>query len=170
MSWRCLGRRLEDVLKTSWRRFRKMYCKHVSKTSSRHLAEVFVRRLTNTSWRRLEEVFKTSWKTKKFYAEDVFKMSWRRLGEQEMFTWILPRRVCIKYLFCCWIKLIILFLLIQISTYTVILLCVVFNEITFFSNCTLLFNDEKALRIHHHCIQVNEWDLPCIFFPSKAYS
>ena len=35
---------------------------------------------------RHEEVLKTSWKTKKCYAEDIFKTSKRRLGKQEMFA------------------------------------------------------------------------------------
>ena len=63
-------RRLENVFSvtfflsstTSWRCFRKMYCKYILKTSSR----------------RLED--------KKCYAEDVFKTSWRGLGKQEMFA------------------------------------------------------------------------------------
>ena len=53
-SWRrledVLRRRLEDILKTSWRRLWKTYCKHV---------------------------LKASWKTKNYYAEDVFKTSWK---------------------------------------------------------------------------------------------
>ena len=58
-SWR----RLEDIIarclaNTSWRRFRKTYCRYVLKT--------------------LED--------EKRYAEDVFKKSWRRLGKQEMFA------------------------------------------------------------------------------------
>ena len=73
-TWRRLGRRFEDVLKTSsgrfretsWRCFRKTYCKYVLKTS----------------WRRLEEVLEDA----KRYAEDVLKTSWRRLGKQEMFA------------------------------------------------------------------------------------
>ena len=35
---------------------------------------------------RFEEVFKTSWKTKKCYAEDVLKTSSRRLEDQQMFA------------------------------------------------------------------------------------
>ena len=57
---------LEDILKTSWRHFRKTYCKYVLKISSRRLQEV------------LED--------KKCYAEDVFKTSWSFLGKQEMFA------------------------------------------------------------------------------------
>ena len=49
----------EDVLKTSWRHFRKTYWKYVLKTSSRGLGR---RKLLR--WRRLEDVLKTSWKTR----------------------------------------------------------------------------------------------------------
>ena len=59
---------LEDVLKTSWRSFRKTYRKYVLKTS----------------WRRLQDVLEDE----KCYAEGVFKTSWRRLGKQEMFAGI----------------------------------------------------------------------------------
>ena len=67
----CLPRRLEDIIarrlaNTSWRRFRKTYCKYVLKTS----------------WRRLQEVLEDE----KCCAEDVFKTSWRLLGKQEMFA------------------------------------------------------------------------------------
>ena len=68
-SWRRLGRRFEDVLKTSWRRFRK--------TSWRRLEDVLGRRIANTSWRRLEDVLKRSWKTKSV----TLKTSWRRLED-----------------------------------------------------------------------------------------
>ena len=57
-----LPRRLEDVLKTYWRHFRKTYCKYVLKTC-------------------LQEVLEDE----KCYAIDVLKTSWRRLGKQEMF-------------------------------------------------------------------------------------
>ena len=57
----CLPRRLEDVLKTSWR----------------HLENVL-----KTSWGRLQDVFKRSWKTKSV----TLKTSWRRRGKQEMFA------------------------------------------------------------------------------------
>ena len=49
----CLPRRLEDVLKTSWKRFGKTYRKYVLKTS----------------WRRLQEVLEDE----KCYAEDVLE-------------------------------------------------------------------------------------------------
>ena len=48
--------RLEDVLKTSWRRFRKRHCIFILKTS----------------WRRLQKVLEDE----KCYAEDVLKISW----------------------------------------------------------------------------------------------
>ena len=57
-------------MKTSWRHFRKTYCKYVLKTS----------------WRRLQEVLEDE----KCYAEDVFKTSWRRLGKQECWAGISP--------------------------------------------------------------------------------
>ena len=61
-SWRCLqdvfARRLEDVLKTSWR----------------HLENVL-----KTSWRRLENVLKTSWRRMdKTNILVLTKTSWRR--------------------------------------------------------------------------------------------
>ena len=55
-SWRCFGRRLEDVLR-------------------RRLLDVFRIRIAITSWRRFQDVFKTSWKTKNCYAEDALKTS-----------------------------------------------------------------------------------------------
>ena len=71
----------EDVLKTSWRHFRKTYWKYVLKTSSRGLGRRKLLRwgrledVLKTSsrglgrrkllrWRRLEDVLKTSWKTR----------------------------------------------------------------------------------------------------------
>ena len=56
-----LQTRLEDVLKTSWRR----------------LEDILGRCIANTSWRRLEEVFKRSWKTKSV----TLKTSSRRLED-----------------------------------------------------------------------------------------
>ena len=79
----------EDVLKKSWRSLQdviSVIASHLANTSWRRLADVLGRRIANTSWRRLQDVFKTSGKTKKCYAEDVFKTSWRRLGKQEMFA------------------------------------------------------------------------------------
>ena len=111
MSWRRLGRRLEDVLKTSWRRFRKTYCKHVWKTSSWRLAEVFVRRLANTSWRRLEEIFKTSWKKSSRCLGDVLEKKKCLFGYFQdvfainVFFVVECSSCCYKYLltqsFCC---------------------------------------------------------------------
>ena len=67
-------RRLEDVLKTSWR--------HVLKTSSTRLqrnnftsSKTFWRRLEDVLQRRFEDVLKT----KNCYAEDVFKTSWKHV-------------------------------------------------------------------------------------------
>ena len=73
-TWRRLGRRFEDVLKTSsgrfretsWRCFRKTYCKYVLKTSSKRLGRRKVLR-----WRRLQDVLKTSWKTRNLYWEET---------------------------------------------------------------------------------------------------
>ena len=59
----------EDVLKTSWRRLEDV----VNTTFF----------LSSTMpWRRLEDVLEDE----KYYAEDVFKTSSRRLGKQEMFA------------------------------------------------------------------------------------
>ena len=59
--WKTSWRRPENVLKTSWRHFRKTYCKYVLKTSSRRLQEVLEDEKCYA-----EEVFvlKTSWKTR----------------------------------------------------------------------------------------------------------
>ena len=72
----CLPRRLENVLKTSWRHNCKTSCKHVWKTS----------------WRRLEDVLKTPWKTSWRRLEDVLgrriaNTSWRRLGRRKVLRW-----------------------------------------------------------------------------------
>ena len=85
-------RRLEDVLKTSWRRLQcnifclirclenllKTSCEEILKTYWRRLEDVFGRRIANTSWRCLEDVL-----------EDEKLLRWRRLGKQEMFAGIL---------------------------------------------------------------------------------
>ena len=65
--WRRFARRLEDVLKTSWR-----CLEDILKTSSKSLEDVFARRL-----------------------EDVLKTSWRRLGYVWLrrFYWPWPRRL-----------------------------------------------------------------------------
>ena len=81
----CLPRRLEEVLKTSCRHNCKTSWKHVLKTSWRRLQDVLGRRIANTSWRSLQDVLEDE----KCYAEDVFKMSWRRLGKQEIFAGLL---------------------------------------------------------------------------------
>ena len=94
-SWRCfenvLARRLEDVLKTSWRRL-----ENVLKTSWRRIAKTNILVLTKTSWRRLEDVFwrrkakanifvliKTSWRR----LEDALKRSWRRFEDVLKTSW-----------------------------------------------------------------------------------
>ena len=63
-SWKRLedifGRRLEDVLRTSWRRF-----EEVLKTSWRRLEDflkMILQDILKTFWRRLEDVLKTSWR------------------------------------------------------------------------------------------------------------
>ena len=66
-SWRRLGRRFKDVLKTSWRRFRK--------TSWRRPEDILGRRIFYS--RRLQEVLEDE----KCYAEDV-----SRPWKQEMFA------------------------------------------------------------------------------------
>ena len=75
-----LPRRLEDVLKTSWRR--------LANTSWRHLP----RRLQDVFKTNLQDVFKKSWKTKNCYAGDALKTSSRRLEDQQMFA---------GYILCC---------------------------------------------------------------------
>ena len=92
----CLPRHLENVLKTSWRHNSKTSCKHVLKTSwrrlgrylkdvlktswrrlGRRLGDISGRRIANTSGRRLKDVLKTSWKTKSV----TLKTSSRRLQD-----------------------------------------------------------------------------------------
>ena len=81
-----LRRRLEDVLKTSWRRFQGL-SKNVLKTSWK-TKKCYAEDVLNTSWRH---VLKTSWrhvlKTSSRHLEDI---SWRRLQDvseaNKMFT------------------------------------------------------------------------------------
>ena len=86
MSWRrlrnvfsvlifCLPRRLEDVVKTSWRRIRRRLGRHfedVLKTSWRCLEDVLDKDL-KTSWRRLENVLENKKLLRWRRLEDVFK-------------------------------------------------------------------------------------------------
>ena len=80
-------RRTEHLFKATWRR-------RFANNFWRHLEDVLKtcwRRLAKTSWRRLwktycKHVLKNSWKTKNYYADDVFKTSWRHIGKPEMFT------------------------------------------------------------------------------------
>ena len=72
----CFSRRLEDVLKMSWRRFCKTSWKrleNVLKTSSRRIAKTNILVLTKTSRRRLKDVF---WRRRR-------KTSSRRLHQDE---------------------------------------------------------------------------------------
>ena len=87
----------QEVLKTSWRRLQRLrdvfktYLQYVFlkclqdvfktflRRLPRRLQDVFAIRLPIMSSRRLQDVLKTSWKTKKCYTEDVFKMFSRRL-------------------------------------------------------------------------------------------
>ena len=127
-SWRCLqdvfARRLEDVLKTSWRRL-----ENVLKTSWRGIEDVFARRLEvvlKTSWRRMEKtnilvLTKTSWtrlehviwrrminknifvfiKTSWRRLEDVF---WRRRRKTNVFWVETDERITAAYIFYSWTK------------------------------------------------------------------
>ena len=72
----CLPRRLEHVLKTSWRHNCKKSCKHVLKTSWRRFA------------RHLEDVLRMSWRRfRKTYWKCVFKTSSRRLVRRKVLRW-----------------------------------------------------------------------------------
>ena len=76
-SWRFLehnfGRRLEDVLKSSWR------CpEDILKRSSIRLEDAFARRLEDVFARRLEDVFKTSWRR---FGKTSLKSSWKGLED-----------------------------------------------------------------------------------------
>ena len=83
------ARRLEDVLKTSWKRL-----ENVLKTSWRCLEEVL-----KTFWRRLADVLKTYWrrldKTSWRCFENVLKTSWRRIEDvwPRQIYWSWPRRL-----------------------------------------------------------------------------
>ena len=91
-SWRCLqdvfARRLEDVLKTSWR-----CLEDVLKTSWRRLEDVWTRRIYWSWPRRLEDVLKTSsedirlrWTYSSWSRrlEDVFKTSFEDEDERRL--------------------------------------------------------------------------------------
>ena len=69
----CLPRPLENVLKT--------YLQYVFLKYLQDVFKTFSRRVCKTS---CNYVLKTSWKTKKYYSEDVLKTFWRRL--QYVFT------------------------------------------------------------------------------------
>ena len=93
-SWRCLqdvfARRLEDVLKTSWR-----CLEDVLKTSWRRLEDVlktFLQDVLKTSWKRLEDVLKTYGQDEYIgLDQDVLKTSfedvfWRRKINKNIFV------------------------------------------------------------------------------------
>ena len=68
------SRRLQDVFKTSSRRFKKTssgYLQDVFKIFSKRLAKASSRNLTKTSLRHLEDVFKTFWRR----FQDIFNTS-----------------------------------------------------------------------------------------------
>ena len=93
-SWRRLQnvlktpwRGLEDVLKTSWRRL-----ENVLKTSWRRIAKTNILVLTKTSWRRLEDVF---WRRKaKANIFILIKTSWRRLLKTKTKNVFIKTNVC----------------------------------------------------------------------------
>ena len=70
-SWR----RLENVLKTAWRRMTKTDMLVLIKTSWRRLKDVF--------WRRRVRRLYSSWSRRLLKMTDVFKTSWRRLHQDE---------------------------------------------------------------------------------------
>ena len=82
---------LQYVLKTSWRRLQrnnfsssKTSSRRVFKTPSQDVFKKSSRRVCKTSsLRRLEDILKTSWKTKKCDAEDVFNTSSTLLHQDE---------------------------------------------------------------------------------------
>ena len=88
MFWRRLedvsARRLEDVLKKSWR-----HLENALKTFSRCLEDVFAKGLEDvlkTSWRRLEEVW-----TRRIYwswARRLEDVLWRRMINKNIFVFI----------------------------------------------------------------------------------
>ena len=66
-SWKTKNCYVEDVSKTSWRHFSKTYWRHVLKTSWKHVLKMYSR--LKTSWRHYGDVFKT---------QDVLKTLWRQ--------------------------------------------------------------------------------------------
>ena len=114
-SWRCLEDVFQDVLKTFWRSLA-----DVLKTSSKRLEVVLKmswRRLCKTSWRPLENVLKMSWRRivktnilvlTKTSSEDVSLRrtysSWsRRLEERRKTSWGRLQDVFIKTNVC-WVN------------------------------------------------------------------
>ena len=73
MSWR----RIEDVLKMSWRRFCKCLEDVFANVLKTFLQKTFWRRLENVLTRRLKDVLKTSWRS----LQNVLTRSWRRLED-----------------------------------------------------------------------------------------
>ena len=82
----CLPRRLENVLKTSWRRLPNTSWRHLGRrrivtlnTSWRRLEDMCWRRLEDMSWKPLEDM---SWRPLEDMSsrrlQDVFKTSWRQ--------------------------------------------------------------------------------------------
>ena len=90
-SWR----RLQDVLKTSWRcieenvlqaRLEDVFQRRLPKTCWRHIEDILKTSLEDVLQIRLEDFLKTSWKIKNCYTKVVFKTSWSYFGKQKIFS------------------------------------------------------------------------------------
>ena len=101
-SWRCLQwtffcfprrpadtswRHLEDVLKTSWR--------HLVKKFWKRPGDVLKTSLEGVPQTHLEDVLKTSWKMKNCYTEEVFKTSWKTRNVCWFHDYFFVQKLCL---------------------------------------------------------------------------
>ena len=78
------ARRLENILKTTWRCLEDAFARRLE-----DVLKTFWRRLRKTSWRRLGNVFKTSWRRiAKAIMLVLIKTSWRRKSYVNIFLLI----------------------------------------------------------------------------------
>ena len=126
--------RLEDVLKTSWRRLEDVF-----KTSWRRMDKTYILVLTKTetSWRRLEDV---DWR--RMINKDIFvftKTSWRRL---ENVFWRRRRKTssrCLQDVFIktnvCWVVTIIFMNSFNaVHTFTILKMEIILMMRTYYNN------------------------------------
>ena len=82
-SWR----RIQEVLKKSWRSLADVFARHLEDVLARHLEDIL-----KTSWRCLEDVFARR-------LEGVLKTTWRRLGKT---SWIRLEDVWLTRIYLFW--------------------------------------------------------------------